>query len=60
MDSIVPGDILTFTNEECLGTKEKIYMSYDQFATDVNVGERILVDDGKIVLEVVATNKRMR
>lgn len=55
---IVPGDILTFTNEECLGTKEKIYMSYDQFATDVNVGERILVDDGKIVLEVVATNKK--
>ena len=33
-------------------------MSYDQFATDVNVGERILVDDGKIVLEVVATNKK--
>lgn len=55
---IVPGDILTFTNEECIGTKEKIYMSYDQFAQDVNVGEKILVDDGKIVLEVVSTNKK--
>lgn len=55
---IVPGDILTFTNEECLGTKEKIYMSYDQFAQDVNVGEKILVDDGKIELEVVSTNKK--
>lgn len=55
---IVPGDILTFTNEQCLGTKEKIYMSYDQFAQDVNVGEKILVDDGKIELEVVSTNKK--
>ncbi len=55
---IIPGDILTFTNEECLGTKEKIYMSYDQFAQDVNVGEKILVDDGKIELEVISTNKK--
>ncbi|HMP29074.1 MAG TPA: pyruvate kinase [Saprospiraceae bacterium] len=54
---IAPGDILTFTNEKCIGTKDKIYMSYDQFAQDVNVGEKILVDDGKIVLEVVSTNK---
>jgi len=53
---INPGDILTFVNEECLGTKEKIYMSYDLFASDVKVGEKVLVDDGKIVLEVISTN----
>jgi pyruvate kinase len=53
---IKPGDILTFTNEECIGTKEKIYMSYELFANDVKVGEKVLVDDGKIVLEVVSTN----
>jgi pyruvate kinase len=52
------GDILTFVNEPCMGTKEKIYMSYDSFAQDVNVGETILVDDGKLVFEVVATNKK--
>lgn len=50
------GDILTFSNEECEGTMEKIYMSYDHFASDVKVGEKVLVDDGKIVLEVVSTN----
>ncbi len=50
-------DILTFTNEECIGNMNKIYMSYDQFAKDVQVGEQVLVDDGKIVLEVVETNK---
>ena len=54
---IKPGDVLTFVNEECIGTMEKIYMSYDQFAKDVNVGESVLVDDGKLVLEVVETNK---
>ncbi len=53
---IHPGDILTFTNEKCMGTKEKIYMSYDQFAEDVKPGEKVLVDDGKVVLEVVETN----
>jgi pyruvate kinase len=53
---INPGDILTFVNEECLGTKEKIYMSYELFASDVKVGEKVLVDDGKIVLEVISTN----
>lgn len=55
---IEPGDILTFSNEECIGTKEKIYMSYQQFASDVSVGERILIDDGKLILEVVETNKK--
>ncbi len=51
------GDIITLVNEDCLGTREKIYMSYDQFAEDVEVGEKVLVDDGKLVFEVVETNK---
>ncbi len=50
------GDILTFTNKECLGTKEEIYMSYPQFARDVNVGEKVLVDDGKLEFKVESTN----
>jgi len=50
------GDVLTFVNEECLGTMEKIYMSYQSFAQDVNVGEQVLIDDGKLVLKVLETN----
>jgi len=53
---IKAGQILTFTNEECIGTEEKIYMSYQQFAQDVKVGEKVLVDDGKLEFEVVETN----
>ncbi len=52
------GDIITIVNEEVLGTMEKIYMSYDEFAEDCEVGERILMDDGKLVFEVVETNKK--
>jgi pyruvate kinase len=55
---LVKGQVLTFTNEKCLGTPEKVYMSYDQFAQDVEVGERIMVDDGKVVLKVLETNKK--
>ena len=51
------GDMVTFVNEECIGTMEQIYMSYKQFAQDVNEGEKVLIDDGKLVFEVVETNK---
>lgn len=50
------GDLLVFTNEECIGNAEKIYMSYPEFAKDVQVGEKVLVDDGKVELLVKETN----
>lgn len=52
------GDIVTFVNEKCVGNMERIYMSYPNFAEDVKVGEIVLVDDGKLVFEVVETNKK--
>ena len=50
------GDIVTFVNEECIGNMEKIYMSYKEFAKDVKAGEKILLDDGKLVFEVIETD----
>jgi pyruvate kinase len=50
------GDVVTFVSEKCVGTKEKIYISYKEFAKDVSAGEKILVDDGKIMFEVIETN----
>jgi pyruvate kinase len=47
------GDILTFTNEKCVGTLEKIYVSYPDLAGDVKVGNIIMIDDGKIEVKVV-------
>lgn len=53
-----PGDILTFTNEKIEGDSTIVYMTYQKFPQDVNVGERILIDDGKLVLEVTETNRK--
>ena len=50
------GDLIKFTNKECIGTKEAVYMSYKRFAKDVNIGEKVLVDDGKLEFEVIDTN----
>ncbi|HEX6191542.1 MAG TPA: pyruvate kinase [Chitinophagaceae bacterium] len=47
------GDILTFTNERVVGNLEKIFVSYPDLHADVQIGEKILIDDGK--LEVVVT-----
>ncbi|MGB3547430.1 MAG: pyruvate kinase [Saprospiraceae bacterium] len=50
------GQIVTMVNEKCVGNAERVYMSYPQFARDVTVGEKVLVDDGKLEFEVVETN----
>lgn len=50
------GQVITFTNEDCIGTAEQVYMSYARFAKDVEVGERVMCDDGKLVFEVVETD----
>ncbi len=49
-------DEIVFVNKPCEGTKEHIYMSYQQLAKDVKENEDILVDDGKIRLRVISTN----
>ena len=50
------GDVFTFTTEECEGTSEKAFMTYQNFPNDVKPGEHILVDDGKLLFEVLETD----
>ena len=38
--------------------KDTIHISYINFAKDVSPKDRVLLDDGKIALEVVSTNKK--
>ncbi|MEO2070102.1 MAG: pyruvate kinase [Zunongwangia sp.] len=55
---VAKGDQIVFaTGEKFEGSKERVYMNYDAFPRDVNEGERILLDDGKLIFEVVSTNK---
>lgn len=49
------GSLFTFdTDKETPGTRERIGLTYDKLAKNVEVGTRILVDDGKIDLKVTA------
>jgi pyruvate kinase len=52
------GDTLTFTTNKVEGTAELVYMNYQKFPQDVNAGEHILLDDGKLMCEVLDTNKK--
>ena len=53
-----PGDEVTFlTDAPFVGNAKKAYMNYKSFPKDVSPGERILLDDGKLIFEVLATNK---
>jgi pyruvate kinase len=54
---VEPGDEITFcTGKEFKGTSKRVYMNYQNFPRDVKAGERILLDDGKLMFEVVATD----
>jgi pyruvate kinase len=54
---LIKGNEIIFTTHKLVGTAEKVYITYPQFPQDVKAGETILVDDGKIVLQVKDTNK---
>jgi pyruvate kinase len=47
------GDSFYFTNEKRVGNLDGVYISYPAFYKDVKIGEKILLDDGKI--EVMVT-----
>jgi len=52
-----PGDQITFvTGKEFEGDASRVYMNYEQFPRDVQKGEHILLDDGKLMFEIVSTN----
>jgi len=56
---VTPGDQILFLNgEPFVGNNEKVFMNYDNFSKDVKPGERILLDDGKLIFEVISTDKR--
>lgn len=59
--TVVPGDHIAFLNgEPFVGDKEKVYMNYKNFSKDVKAGEKILLDDGKLIFEVLSTDKKSK
>jgi pyruvate kinase len=57
VELIEGSEIEITTEKDLLGTAKKFSINYVQLPQDVNKGEAILLDDGKIKLEVLDTNK---
>jgi pyruvate kinase len=47
------GHEITFTTEKTPDPSERIFINYENFPREVKPGERVLLDDGKLVLEVL-------
>ena len=52
---LVNGETVTIVTEEIEGTAEKFNINYKQLPKDSSKGEFILLDDGKLKLEVLST-----
>ena len=50
------GDKFTITTEEMLGDKNKASTTYKDLPKDCQVGDQLLINDGKVVLEVLSKN----
>ena len=58
---VEPGEIISFhSDQNFVGNKEKVYMNYKNFSQDVKPGERVLLDDGKLIFEVVSSDKKSK
>ncbi|MEI6867190.1 MAG: pyruvate kinase [Actinomycetes bacterium] len=47
------GDIFTITTDDVVGTKERVGTTFKGLPGDCKAGDRILIDDGKVTVEVV-------
>jgi len=47
------GDIFTITTDDVPGTKERVGTTYKGLPGDCKLGDRILIDDGKVTVEVI-------
>ena len=53
MITLSDGDIFTFTTDDVTGDQERVSVSYKVLADDLEVGDRILLNNGLLAFEVV-------
>ena len=51
------GDVFTITTDEIEGTKDRVGTTYKGLPGDCKAGDRILIDDGKVTVEVTSVTK---
>ncbi|MCC6181751.1 MAG: pyruvate kinase [Bacteroidia bacterium] len=55
---LINGQEIIITTKECEGTAERLFITYPQFPQDVTPNEHVLIDDGKITLKVIESDKK--
>ncbi len=53
---LIKDEIIEVTTEKCIGTSTKIFINFNQLPNYIKPGERVLLDDGKLELEVLESN----
>ncbi|MFC3385616.1 pyruvate kinase [Couchioplanes azureus] len=48
------GDVVTITSDDILGIRERVSCTYQRLPQEVKIGDRLLIDDGKVAVEVSA------
>jgi len=51
------GDVFTITTDEIEGTRDRVGTTYKGLPGDCKAGDRILIDDGKVTVEVTSVTK---
>jgi len=54
---LVRGDFFTITTDEVVGSKERVGTTYKGLPGDCRPGDKIMIDDGKVTVEVVEVKK---
>jgi len=52
-------NIIIKTGKEFKGDNKSLYLNYHNLAKDIKKGEKILIDDGKIILKVIDIDKKI-
>lgn len=47
------GDMFTFTTDDIVGNQERVAVTYSRLIEDLNIGDKILVNNGLVICEVV-------
>ncbi len=50
--SLADGDSFTFTTEDVIGDETRVSVTYENLIDELNVGDRILVNNGLVIFEV--------
>lgn len=50
------GDLFTFTTEDVVGNDQRVSVTYKGLCNDINIGDRILLNNGLLIFEVTKIN----